>query len=150
MTVPRSIPSAWYSTTDSHSFASFLSRSDVILLSLPSTTATKKILNTSTIAHLKPSAVIVNVGRGDAIDTDALVTALNEGKIAGAALDVTDPEPLPDGHTLYGRPNVIITPHQSGAIGGYIDRCIDILIANVERWNAGKSLLNIFDRTRGY
>ena len=110
----RSLPSQWFSTQDPSSFQSFLSQSDVILISLPSTTATHKILNATTIAHLKPSTVIVNVGRGTTIDTNALVAALNEGRIAGASLDVTDPEPLPHGHTLYGRKNVIITPHLSG------------------------------------
>ena len=120
-----SIPSAWYSTTDPESFASFLAKSDVILLSLPSTPATTHILNSTTLAHLKPSAVIVNVGRGNAIDTNALVAALDEGKLAGAALDVTEPEPLPDGHPLYGRRNVIITPHLSGLTETYYDRCVD-------------------------
>ena len=93
---------------------------------------------------------MVNVGRGNAIDTDALVAALDDGKIAGAVLDVTDPEPLPDGHTLFGRKNVIITPHLSGFASNYQDRVVDILIANVDRYNEGKELLNVVDRDRGY
>lgn len=117
---------------------------------MPSTPATKHILNATTFTYLKPSAVIVNVGRGDAIDTDALVAALDEKRLAGAALDVTDPEPLPDGHTLYGRPNVIITPHLSGLADNYFDICTDILIANAKQWREGKELLNLVDRDRGY
>ncbi|KAI0686878.1 D-isomer specific 2-hydroxyacid dehydrogenase [Cytidiella melzeri] len=145
-----SIPSAWYSTTDPSSLATFLSQSDVILMSLPSTPSTYKILNAKTIAHLKNSAIVVNVGRGDAIDTDALVAALDEGRIAGASLDVTDPEPLPDRHTLYGRKNVIITPHLCGFAAGYYDRVVDILIVNVQCYQEGKSLLNVVSRERGY
>ena len=148
--LPNSIPSAWYSTTDPSSFATFLSLSDVILLSLPSTPATTRIINAKTIAYLKPSTILVNVGRGNAIDTDALVAALDDGKISGVVLDVTDPEPLPDGHTLFGRKNVIITPHLSGFASNYQDRVVDILIANVDRYNEGKELLNVVDRDRGY
>ncbi len=146
----NSLPSVWYSTEDTSSFAEFLSKSDVILLSLPSTPATIKILNSTTFTHLKPDVVLVNVGRGNAIDTDSLVAALDEGRIAGAALDVTSPEPLPDGHTLYGRNNVIITPHTSGFARDYVDRVIDILIANVDRYKEGKELVNLVDRERGY
>ena len=148
--LPNSIPSAWYSTTDPSSFATFLSLSDVILLSLPSTPATTRIMNAKAIAYLKPSTILVNVGRGNAIDTDALVAAIDDGKIAGAVLDVTDPEPLPDGHTLFGRKNVIITPHLSGFASNYQDRVVDILIANVDRYNEGQELLNVVDRDRGY
>ena len=144
----RSLPSQWFSTQDPSSFQSFLTQSDVILISVPSTTATRKILNATTIAHLKPSTVIVNVGRGDTIDTDALVAALDEGRIAGASLDVTDPEPLPHGHTLYGRKNVIITPHLSGF--AHYDHVVDILMANIRCFKKGKDLLNVVDRERGY
>lgn len=94
--------------------------------------------------------MIVNVGRGDAIDTDALVTALDEGKLAGAALDVTEPEPLPNGHTLFGRANVIITPHLSGLVENYYDIAVDIFATNLQRWQEGKELLNTVDIDRGY
>ncbi len=119
-------------------------------MSLPSTPVTYRILNAKTISHLKPDAVIVNVGRGTAIDTEALVTALDEGRIAGASLDVTDPEPLPNGHTLYGRKNVILTPHLSGFAKDYYDHVVDILIANIQCYKEEKPLLNLVDRERGY
>lgn len=99
---------------------------------------------------MKPSAVVVNVGRGDAIDTDALVEALDTGKLAGAALDVTSPEPLPDGHTLFGRKNVIITPHLSGRSIKYPDVALDVLVTNLERLREGKELVNVVDPLRGY
>ncbi|THG98136.1 hypothetical protein EW026_g3993 [Hermanssonia centrifuga] len=145
-----SIPSAYYSTTDSASLASFLSKSDVILLSLPSTPATYHILSSETIPHIKHSAIVVNIGRGDAIDTDALLEALDSGKLAGAALDVTEPEPLPDGHPLFGRMNVIITPHLSGRTERYFDLSLGIFIENAERWKEGKLPLNLVDLQRGY
>lgn len=146
----HSIPSAYYSTADPASLAKFLQQVDVVLLSLPSTPATQHILNAETIAHLKHTAIVVNVGRGDAIDTPALVAALDAEKLGGAALDVTEPEPLPNGHTLFGRPNVLVTPHCSGRTIKYDDLALDILLANVERWRKGESLLNAVDPRRGY
>jgi phosphoglycerate dehydrogenase-like enzyme len=93
---------------------------------------------------------VVNVGRGDAVDTDALVSALDAGELAGAVLDVTDPEPLPEGHTLYGRKNVVLTPHLSGRTEIYFDLSVDIFVKNLERWHSGKDLLNGVDVKRGY
>jgi phosphoglycerate dehydrogenase-like enzyme len=121
-----------------------------VLLALPSTPATRHILNARTFAHLRPTAVVVNVGRGDTIDTDALVTALDTGKLSGAALDVVEPEPLPAGHTLYGRKNVVLTPHMSGRTERYMDLALDIFIENLERLKNGKELLNVVDPRRGY
>ncbi|KIY48411.1 hypothetical protein FISHEDRAFT_25619, partial [Fistulina hepatica ATCC 64428] len=106
-----SIPSAWYSTASPSSFAEFLHHTDVLLVALPSTPATRYILNEETLAHLQPTAIVVNIGRGDLVSTPALLAALDSGKLAGAALDVTDPEPLPVGHALFGRKNVIVTSH---------------------------------------
>ena len=145
-----SLPTAWYSTSDSTSLQAFLSECDVVLLSLPSTPGTRKILNERTLSYLKPSAVIVNIGRGDAIDTDALVDALDKGRLAGAALDVADPEPLPSGHPLFGRRNVIVTPHLSGRSVKYPDLALDVLITNLERFSEGRELVNVVDPKRGY
>jgi D-3-phosphoglycerate dehydrogenase len=91
--------------------ADLLKRSDYVSLHAPLMTQTKHLLNDETFSTMKPSAVVVNCGRGPLIDTDALVRALDAKKIAGCALDTTDPEPLPDPHPLRGRENVIITPH---------------------------------------
>jgi phosphoglycerate dehydrogenase-like enzyme len=93
---------------------------------------------------------IANVARGPVIDTDALLHALNGGLIRGAALDVTDPEPLPDGHPLWGAKNVIITPHVSGASTRYFERVMAILEFNLGRLAEGVELVNRVDRGRGY
>ncbi|EIN04048.1 hypothetical protein PUNSTDRAFT_77284 [Punctularia strigosozonata HHB-11173 SS5] len=145
-----SLPSAWYSTSDPTSLATFLSLTDVLLLALPSTPSTKHILDASTLAHLKPSSILVNIGRGPLVHTPSLLAALDQGKLAGAALDVTDPEPLPDGHALYGRRNVIVTPHLSGRTEGYWDYAMDILEENVARWREGRELVNVVDPKKGY
>lgn len=91
-----------------------LSKADIVALCLPSTDETKNIINKKRLGLMRPEAVLFNVGRGDAIDTKALVEALQEKKIAGAGLDVTDPEPLPQDHALWTFPQVIITPHAAG------------------------------------
>ena len=144
------IPEAWYSTSDRESLKAFLGQCDVLLLSLPSTPATRRILNQETLGWMKTSAVLVNVGRGDAIDTDALVQTLDEGKLAGAALDVADPEPLPAGHPLFGRSNVIVTPHLSGRTVRYPELALDVLITNLDKLIAGKKLVNEVDPRKGY
>jgi phosphoglycerate dehydrogenase-like enzyme len=102
-----SIPLEWY--TDKASLHAFLRRSDILVLSMPSTAKTAALVDREAIAQLDPSAILINVGRGSAIDQDTLVEALKSGKLAGAALDVTMPEPLPDGHPLFSLPNAIVT-----------------------------------------
>ena len=92
-----------------------LPRADVVALSLPGNASTFHVLNRERIGLLKPNAIVLNVGRGTAIDTDALSDALYAGKITGAALDVTDPEPLPADHPLWSAPGALITPHISAA-----------------------------------
>ena len=87
-----------------------------------------------------------NVGRGKHIDTDALVEALQQGKIQGAALDVTDPEPLPDGHPLSTAPNVFITPHISWRTPCYFQRILNIMEVNLEKLNNREPLLNVMSK----
>ncbi len=84
--------------------------------------------------------------------TDVLLAALNEPnpRLIGIALDVTDPEPLPDKHPLYAHPRVIITPHSSGGITGYNDRAADVLFANLDKWDKGEKLLTPVDPKKGY
>ncbi|KIY48409.1 hypothetical protein FISHEDRAFT_43344 [Fistulina hepatica ATCC 64428] len=150
-----SIPSAWYSTASPSSFAEFLHYTDVLLVALPSTPATRYILNEETLAHLQPTAIVVNIGRGDLVSTSALLAALDSGKLAGAALDVTDPEPLPTGHALFGRKNVIVTILHyimsfSGRTNKYMQYARDILALNVERLRAGLKPVNSVDPQKGY
>lgn len=129
-----------------------LPRADIVALSLPSTPKTQKVLNEKTLMLLKSNAVIINVGRGDAIDTDALVKALSENRIWGAALDVTDPEPLPSDHPLWQLENVIITPHVSG--GYSLDhthtRIFEISCNNLKLYLKGKDLENVVSFKEGY
>ncbi|KAF7795289.1 hypothetical protein EIP86_006443 [Pleurotus ostreatoroseus] len=145
-----SIPAAWYASSSPAALAAFLSATDILLLALPSTPATHHILSARTLPALRPSSILVNIGRGDSVDTPALLHALDTRALAGAALDVTDPEPLPAGHPLFGRPNVIVTPHLSGRTVRYWDVAIDILEENVRRMREGREVLNRVDVDRGY
>ena len=129
-----------------------LSQADVVALSVPGGAATYHLMNTERISKMKPSAILLNVGRGTAVDTDALCEALRQGRILGAGLDVTDPEPLPPGHPLWDCPNALITPHVSG---GYqlpetFERVVRIAGENLRRFLAGTALLNEVDGQTGY
>ena len=96
------------------------------------------------------TAFFVNIGRGKTVDTGALVRALGEGSIGGAALDVTDPEPLPAAHELWGMPNVIITPHVGGDSERHMERIWLLFRENLRRFAAGEPLLSVVDKRRGY
>jgi phosphoglycerate dehydrogenase-like enzyme len=99
---------------------------------------------------MKPSAYIVCVTRGGIINTESLVRALEAGEIAGAGLDVTDPEPLPRGHPLWAMDSVIITPHASGHSPVSRNRMTELLVENVSRWSTGEELLNRVDLSLEY
>ena len=121
-------------------------------MALPSTPETVGILSRERISLLPEHAYVVNVGRGSAIDQQALGDALRAGKLAGAALDVMTPEPLPTDDPLWDCPNIIITPHVSGnmSLGLTCDIDVDMFCADLERYAAGKPLHNLVDRIRGY
>jgi len=91
---------------------------------------------------MRPEAVLVNIARGPVVDTDALVSELRNNRIRGAALDVTDPEPLPEDHPLWGLSNVTITPHNAGHTPAYYNRVAEILVDNLQRLDAGEPLQN--------
>ncbi|MFD1515032.1 D-2-hydroxyacid dehydrogenase [Halomarina rubra] len=110
-----------------------LARTDYLVLACPLTDETRGLVDESSFRTLPPEAVLVNVARGPVVDTDALVAALRSGEIRGAALDVTDPEPLPEDHPLWGLSNVIVTPHNSGHTPRYYERLADIVAENVRR-----------------
>lgn len=125
---------------------------DVIVLCVPSTKETQNILSKEIIDSLAPQTLVVNVGRGSAIDQPALVQALNEGRIAGAALDVMTPEPLPVDDPLYSAKNVILTPHVSGnmSLGRTCDLNVDMFCRNLVRYLEGEPLHHLVDRSIGY
>ena len=96
------------------------------------------------------AAFLSNIARGPIVETDALITALEDGTLRGAALDVTDPEPLPDGHRLWSAKNLIVTPHISGSSTKYTERVLAILEDNMERLRDGRPLANQVSRRDGY
>ena len=128
----------------------FWSRADAVVLSAPLTGSTRGLVDAAVLRCMKDSAVLVNVGRGPLVDTDALAAALRDGEIAGAGLDVTDPEPLPDGHPLWALPNCTISPHIAAT-----DRVARHLIgpqivANAAAFAAGETMPTEVDVEAGY
>ncbi|MFC7157298.1 D-2-hydroxyacid dehydrogenase [Halomarina halobia] len=120
-----------------------LSRSEYVVLACPLTDATRGLIGEAELATMRTDAVLVNVARGGLVDTDALVAALRSNGIRGAALDVTDPEPLPADHPLWTLENCLITPHTGGHTPRHWDRLADIVARNVERLDAGAELVNL-------
>jgi phosphoglycerate dehydrogenase-like enzyme len=115
--------------------AAVLPRTDHLVLACPLTEATRGLVGEAELDPLPPEAVLVNVARGPVVDTDALVATLRRNRLRAAALDVTDPEPLPEDHPLWTLSNVHITPHTAGYTPHYFERCADILAENVRRVN---------------
>lgn len=119
-----------------------IEQADVLALVLNLSDATHHLIDAEQIACMKRSAVIINLSRGGVINQDALIAALNEGRLAGAGLDVTDPEPLPADHPLWDTPNVLITPHFTAALPDKSERSLETIIENIERYRAGEPMLN--------
>ncbi|MDJ0652791.1 MAG: D-2-hydroxyacid dehydrogenase [Xanthomonadales bacterium] len=130
---------------------SYLARgADVVVNALPLTRDTRGAVNGEFFGEMKPGAYYISVGRGGTTDTDALLDALNSGRLRGAGLDVTDPEPLPADHPLWQAPNVIITPHVSGASDQQVSLSFELAMENLGRYIRGDRLLNVVDLKRGY
>ena len=127
-----------------------LPQCDVLMLTLPLTAETYHIIGAAELALLKPSALLLNIGRGALVDTDALVDALRSGHLGGAGLDVVDPEPLPPDHPLWALPNTLITAHYAGAHPTYAKRAATIFLDNLQRYLAGQPLVNQVDKSVGY
>ena len=122
----------------------------VVYLALALTPATRGVIGAAELARMEREAWLVNVARGGHVDTDALVAALGAGEIGGAALDVTDPEPLPDGHPLWDAPNCIITPHTADTWEMVRPRLVARITDNVARFAAGRPLAGLVDPDAGY
>lgn len=131
-----------------------LPKADLVIIALPGTKQTRHLMNAERVGKMKSSALLVNVGRGFVVDTDALTQALESGKIRGAVLDVTDPEPLPENHKLRHMDNVILTPHVSGISWGENDltrhKIIRIFADNLQKDAQNEPLAHQIDLARGY
>jgi phosphoglycerate dehydrogenase-like enzyme len=123
---------------------------DWVVIAAPGTPRTRHLIGREELGAMRPGAWLVNISRGVIVDTDALVAALASKAIGGAALDVTDPEPLPDSHPLWGLPNVIITPHVSATPAMNAEALCVRIAENVKRFQAGDDLLGTVDIDEGY
>jgi phosphoglycerate dehydrogenase-like enzyme len=123
---------------------------DHVAICLPQTSSTVGLFDAAMIGHMKQGAYIYNIGRGPIIDSNAMIGALTSGHLAGAGLDVTDPEPLPADSPLWQMPNVIITAHTAGSTPHFISRLTDIVIDNARRYRDGEPLRNVVDVEQGY
>jgi phosphoglycerate dehydrogenase-like enzyme len=118
---------------DTDAFHEALAGTDYLALTCPLTDTTRGLVDGEALSVLPPDAVLVNISRGEIVETDALVSAIRQNRLRGAALDVSDPEPLPEDHPLWNFENVLVTPHMSGHTPEYWERCADLLADNVVR-----------------
>ena len=123
---------------------------DVVVNATPLTPKTKGLFNQAFFNVMKKGAYFINVGRGKSVVTDDLVEALESGHLGGAALDVMDPEPLPQGHDLWTMPNVILTPHIRAGSDAQMKRFWLLVRENLRRYVNGEKMLNVVDLKRGY
>lgn len=140
------VPEVW----GSNRLDELLSTSDVVTSGLPLTRDTRNIFNARAFGLMKPSALFVNVTRGELMDAHALIAAINSGKIAGAGLDVGPQEPLPPDHPLWTTPNVVMTPHTAGASQFRISRNLDRFCRNIAHYRAGEPLEGQINKSRGF
>jgi len=141
------LPDEWFSPAQ---VAQLLAPSDAIVMCAPLTSETLLMVGAAEFRAMKPSAYFINVGRGASVDEAALARAVAQKRIAGAAIDVFAEEPPPPDHPLYALDNVIVSPHVSGFLPSYDDKCADLFSENLRRYLAGAPLLNLVDRARGY
>lgn len=127
-----------------------LRRSDIVVISAPLTPETKGLIGEAELKAMKPTAYLINTGRGKIIEQAALIKALKEKKIAGASLDVFEVEPLPPESELWGMENVIITPHVAGDTVHYWERTVSIFCDNLRRYLEQRPLINLADKKAGY
>lgn len=129
---------------------SVLPEIDGLILACPLTEQTHRLIGRDELAVMKPSAVLVNIARGPVVDEAALIDCLRAGRLAGAALDVFEKEPLPAESPLWAMPNVLISPHSASTVQQENQRIVDLFCENLRRYLDGRPLLNLFERDRGY
>lgn len=138
---------ALYPIADLHAL---LAESDFVVLAIPATAETHHLIGPAELRAMKPTSYLVNIARGSVVVEPALIAALQSGTIAGAALDVFEKEPLPADSPLWTMPNVLISPHLSGATNRYSRRFTDLFLDNIGRYRTGQPLRNLVDPARGY
>ena len=141
------LPDAWFAPDQLHEL---LARADAVVNCAPLTRETERMIDAAALRAMKPSGYFINVGRGASVDEEALAAALRQRQIAGAAIDVFAQEPPPPGHPFYALDNVIVSPHVSGFLPSYDDKCAELFAHNLGRYLAGQTLLNLVDRAKGY
>jgi len=132
--------------------ADVLPTTEILVMALPGTPETNRMLSRELIALLPREAIVVNVGRGNSVDQEALMEALNDDRITAAALDVMEPEPLPKDHPLWETKHLLLTPHCSGnfSLGATLDTNVSQFCENLRRYTAGEPLAHLVDKKRGY
>jgi phosphoglycerate dehydrogenase-like enzyme len=138
---------AVYSLEQKHDL---LAAADFVLIAAPITPQTRGLIGESELRAMKPDAVLINIGRGPVVVEEALIRALREGWIRGAALDVFDKEPLPENHAFYHLENVLLSPHCADHTPGWQNLGMEVFLRNFERFAAGQPLENVVDKTQGY
>lgn len=149
---PGEVPEYVESVHTMKDLDTLLPEADFVACCLPNAVGTQKVIDEHALSLMKKDAIVLNVGRGKAIDTDALADALNKGVIGGAVIDVTDPEPLPEDHALWDAPNCLITPHVSGLSiqSDPMQRILEIAWRNLKNYHDGLPLENVVNVSLGY
>lgn len=127
-----------------------ISRCDYLIVTLPLTEQTRGFIADAEFAAMKKNAVIINIGRGPTVDERAMIEALLDNRIRGAALDVFDQEPLPQGHPFYSMENVLLSPHCADHTPDWLDNAMRFFLTQLERFKQGDALLNVVDKAMGY
>lgn len=148
--VDAPVPSTVERVVPPDRLAELLAESDVIVLAATLSPLTERLIGKATLASVKRGAILVNVGRGRLIDDDAVIDALADGRLAGAALDVFTREPLERSSPFWDLPNVIVTPHVAGAMEDYWTPLVGLFAENLRRFERGEPLLNVVDKATGY
>jgi phosphoglycerate dehydrogenase-like enzyme len=149
---PEDIPYSpfWQKVVKPDTLDEVLPQADVVFISAPHTEKSHKMMGPRQFELLKKGAYFIAVSRGGIYDLDALVKALDSKRVAGAGVDVTDPEPLPKGHSLWKFENAIITPHIAGRSDLDRDRMLGTVKENIRRFGEGQPLINVVDKQKGY
>jgi phosphoglycerate dehydrogenase-like enzyme len=143
-------PAPLAAITRATDLGSLLASSDHVVVAAPATTRTQRLLDAAAFDRVRRGVHLVNVARGTLVDNDALLAALDDGRVGRATLDVVDPEPLPAGHRFYAHPGVRLTPHISWSSPKSLVRTMDLFVDNVDRYRSGRPLLGAVDLEEGY